>query len=200
MSDAGIVDHDVGDTVFGAHPLGESLDGIGIRDVKGVGVCDAAARSYLGGGVLDAGLVDIADHQLGALTGEGQRRLATNAAAGSGHRNQCVTEVFARTADLSAQQLTRRRLAAKGVDELLDGLREHLRVRHRRPVTSLDIAPPQPRDPLLEVVVDVRSHERVLGVDDDLDGNVDVVVGPGRDKAAKVVGAVNLQLLAASVW
>ena len=38
MTDSRVVDHDVGHAVLGGHPLGELLDGVGIGDVKGVGV------------------------------------------------------------------------------------------------------------------------------------------------------------------
>ena len=95
-----VVDHDVGHAVFGAHPLGELLDGVGVGDVEGVCVRHAAARDDLRGGLLDGGLVDVADHQFGTLARERQRGRATNAAARAGHGNQCVAEVFARTANL----------------------------------------------------------------------------------------------------
>ena len=147
---------------------------------SGVGVRDPAARGDLGGGVLDAGLVDVADHQFGALTGEGERGLATDTAARAGHGNQCVAEVFAlddRPVRVAAPGW---RLAVQKVDEFGHRPRQHLRVRHRRPVAGLDVAAPQPRHPVVGVVVDIRPHERVLGVDDQLHRNVDVVVGPGE--------------------
>jgi len=103
MTDSRVVDHDVGHAVFGGHPFGELLDGVGIGDVKGVGVRNPASGGDLRGGVLDACLVDIADHHFGALTGERQSGRAADAAAGAGHGNQCVAEVFARTADLRTQ-------------------------------------------------------------------------------------------------
>ena len=80
---------------------------------------DAAARGDLRGGLLDAGLVDVADDHLGALAGERERRFAADAAARTGHRNQRVAEVFARTADLRAQQRAARRLTLEVVDEFV---------------------------------------------------------------------------------
>ena len=96
MPDAGVVDDDVGHAVLGADLLGEPFDGLGVGDVEGVRVRDATARGDLRGGVLDTGLVDVADHQFGALAGELQRGRTTDAAARSGHGNQCVAEIFAR--------------------------------------------------------------------------------------------------------
>ena len=69
LAHAGVVDHDVGHAVLGTHLLGEPLDGVGVGDVDGVGVRDAAAGGDLRGGVLDAGLVDVADHHFGAFAG-----------------------------------------------------------------------------------------------------------------------------------
>ena len=106
--------------------LGEPLDGVGIGDVKGVGVRDPTAGGDLRGGLLDRGLVDVADHHFGALAGERQRGLAADAAARAGHGNQCVAEVFARTTDLRAQQSPARRLALEVVDELVHRLRDHV--------------------------------------------------------------------------
>ena len=99
--------------MLGAHPLGELLDGVGIGDVNGVGVRDAAAGGDLRGGLLDGGLVDVADHHFGALAGERQRGLAADAAARAGHGNQCVAEIFARTADLRTQQRPARGLPSR---------------------------------------------------------------------------------------
>ena len=128
-----------GTPCVGAHLVGELLDGVGVRDVEGVGVRDAAAGGDLRGGVLDAGLVDIADHHFGALAGERQRGLATDAAARAGHGNQSVAEVFARTPDLCPQQSRGRRLSVE------DSRRAHrtdlaivVRMRHRRPVARLE--------------------------------------------------------------
>ena len=66
LTDARVVDHDVGHTVLGTHLVGEPLDGFGVGHVEHVRVRDTAALDDLGRGVLDARLVDIADDQFGA--------------------------------------------------------------------------------------------------------------------------------------
>ena len=118
---AGVVHHDVGHAVLGADLARRTARPRRRRTTSsGVGVRDAAARGDLRGGVLDAGLVDVADDHLGALAGERQRGLAADAAARAGHRHQRVAEVFALAADLRAQQRPARRLAVQEVDELGD--------------------------------------------------------------------------------
>ena len=149
MPDAGVVDHDVGHPVLGAHLLGEPFDGVGVGDVEGVGVRDATARGDLRGGVLDAGLVDVADHHLGALAGERQRGRTADAAARAGHGNQCVAEVFAPTADLRAQQRPARGLALEVVDELVHGPRDRCGCDIGDQWPALDVAAPQPRHPVV---------------------------------------------------
>jgi hypothetical protein len=193
VSDAGIVDHDVGDAVLRTHLLGEPFDGVGVRDIEGVRMRDATARGDLGGGVFDTGLVDVADHDLGPQPGELQRRGAADAAARARDGNQCVTEVFARTPDLGAQQSPARRLPAEEVDEFTDRLSQHLRVGERRPVSGVHVASPQPCNPVAGVVIHTRQHELVLGVHDDLHRHVNEMVGSRSGDRAEVVGAVDLQ-------
>ena len=168
LTDARVVDHDVGHAVLGAHLVGEPFDGFGVRHVKHVRVRDTAALDDLGGGVLDARLVDVADDQFGACAGEGQRGLPADAAARAGDRHQRVAEVVALAADLCAQQRPTGGLALEEVDKFADGGSQHLRMRHRRPVAGVDVAPPQPRHPAGQVVEAVRPHHRVLGADDQL--------------------------------
>ena len=99
--------------MLGADLLREPFDRVGVRNVKGVGVRHAAACGDLRRGVLDTCLVDVADHHLGALAGEGERGLTTDAAARAGDGNQCVAEVFAGTTDLRAQQRPARGLPSR---------------------------------------------------------------------------------------
>jgi hypothetical protein len=96
----------------------------------------------LSGGLLDAGLVDVADHQFGTLAGERERGLAANTAPRAGERNQCVTEGFARPSELRPKQLPARRPTVEVIDEFDEGLRQDVRMRHRHPVARLDVAPP----------------------------------------------------------
>ncbi len=103
VADAGIVDDDVGNTVRGTDLIGEPFDRVGVGDVERVRVSDAAACRDRRGGLLDSGLVHVADHHLGTLPGKGQRRRAADTAARSGDGNQCVAEVLTVAADLRAQ-------------------------------------------------------------------------------------------------
>ncbi|CNV20531.1 Uncharacterised protein [Mycobacterium tuberculosis] len=102
LADAGVVDDNVGDPVFGADPLGECLDRLGVGHVEHIGVRDATTCGDLGGGVLDGGLVDVADNDLCTLTSKGERGLAADSAARPGNRHQRVTEVPAGPSDLGA--------------------------------------------------------------------------------------------------
>ena len=102
LTDARVVDHDVGHTVLGAHLVGEPFHRFGVGHIDDVRVRDTAPLDDLGGGFLDGRLVDVADDELGARTREGQRSLPSNAAARAGDRHQRVAEVVALAADLCA--------------------------------------------------------------------------------------------------
>ncbi len=154
--------------MLGAHLLGEPFDGVGVGHVEHIGVRSPAALGDLRGGVLDGGLVDIADDELGALAREFQRGLPADAAARTGDRHQRVAEGLALAADLRPQQRPARGLALEVVDQLLDGGGQHLRMRHRRPVARVDVTTPQPRHPSRQVVESVRPHNGILRADDQL--------------------------------
>ena len=124
MTDAGVVDDDVGNAVLGTDLIGEPFDRVCVGDVEGVRMCDAAACGDRRGGLLDSGLVHVADHDLGTLSGKRQRSRTADAAARSGNGNQCVAEIFAPTADLRAQQRPARGLTLEEVDELVHGPRD----------------------------------------------------------------------------
>ena len=100
MTYSGVVHNDIGDTVFGAHLLGEPLDGVGVGDVEGVRMSHPAPRHDRGGSFLHARFIDVADHQFGSQPGEFEGGRATDTAAGAGDGNQRVAELFARTAGL----------------------------------------------------------------------------------------------------
>ena len=120
LANARVVHHDVGHAVLGAHLLGEPFDGFGVGHIEHVGVRSPAALDDHRGGVLDGGLVDIADDELGALARECQRGLPADAAARAGDRHQRVAEGLALAADLRPQQRPARGLALEVVDQLVD--------------------------------------------------------------------------------
>ena len=193
MADPGVVHHHVGDAVRGADAVGERLHGLGVGDVEHVVVGHAATDGDQRGGLGDAGLVEVADHDFGAPFGERQRGRPADATARAGHRDQRVSEGAACPADLSAQQGTGGCAAAQVVDELRDRVGHRPGMRQLDPVAGRDVTAPQLGRPGRGLVVHVGTDERVAGGDDELDGHVDAMIRPSVGQGTEVVGAIDLQ-------
>ncbi len=103
----------------GADLFGERLDRVGVGHIENVRVRNPAAGVDPRGRVLDGGLVDIADDDLGAFGGERQRGFPADAAARPGHRHQGVGEAVAATTELRTQQRAAGLLAFGQVDEFV---------------------------------------------------------------------------------
>ncbi len=93
VADTGVVDHDVGDAVGRGHLPGEGVDGGAVGDVHPVGVGRGGAeQAGEFDGALGAGQVEVADHDGGAVLGEGQRGGSSDAAAAAGDDGQLPGE------------------------------------------------------------------------------------------------------------
>ena len=114
--DAGVVDDDVGNPVLRAHLLSEPFDRLRVSHIEDIGVRRPAGTADLCGGILGRGPVDIADHDFGAVGGEGFRRFPADSAARPGHHDQGVPERLSRAAHFSPQQ----RPGGGGTGQVLD--------------------------------------------------------------------------------
>ena len=149
LADAGVVDHDVGHAVLRADLVGEPLDrlGVGRRRAGRRARRRRARRSR-------AAVSFTLASSMSLTTSSAPSRANASAVSRPMPLPAPVTETsvspkYSRGRPTCARSSARLGgLPVEVVDEFADRPRQHLRMRHRRPVPGLDVAAPQPRHPI----------------------------------------------------